>query len=114
MHDYLARHPRPDLIDLEERMEWLGDGRYGDRAGDIVLLAKASSAIPIQERYYFAATTHYTWHGSPDMSDSNIPLVLALDGGSGKVMQDIVNNVSRGETLSQMELTPLVLALIGR
>jgi hypothetical protein len=114
MHDYLARHPRPDLVDLEERMEWLGDGRYGDRAGDIVLLAKASSAIPIQERYYFAATTHYTWHGSPDMSDSNIPLVLALDGGSGKVMQDIVNNVSRGETLSQMELTPLVLALIGR
>jgi hypothetical protein len=25
-----------------------------------------------------------------------------------------VNNVSRGETLSQMDLTPLVLALIGR
>jgi hypothetical protein len=39
---------------------------------------------------------------------------LALDGGSGKVMQDIVNNVSRGETLSQMDLTPLVLVLIGR
>jgi hypothetical protein len=114
MHNYLAKHPRPDLVDLEERMRWLGDGRYGDRAGDIVLLAKASSAIPIQDRYYFAATTHYTWHGSPDMSDSNIPLVLALDGGSGKVMQDIVNNVSRGETLSQMDLTPLVLVLIGR
>jgi hypothetical protein len=57
---------------------------------------------------------HYSWHGSPDMSDSNVPLILALDGGSGRVMQDIVNNVSHGKTLSQMELTPLVLALIGR
>lgn len=114
IHAYLARHPRPDLIDLEERMNWLGDGPYGDRAGDIVLLAKASSAIPIQDRYYFATTAHYSWHGSPDISDSNIPFVLALDGGSGKVMQDIVNNLSYGETLSEMDLTPLVLALIGR
>jgi Type I phosphodiesterase / nucleotide pyrophosphatase len=114
MDDYLTKHPRPDLVDLKERMGWLGDGRYGDRAGDIVLLAKASSAIPIRDRYYFATTTHYSWHGSPDISDSNIPLVLAIDGGSGKVMQDIVNNVSRGATPSQMDLTPLVLALIGR
>ncbi len=114
IHAYLARHPRPDLIDLEERMNWLGYGPYGDRAGDIILLAKASSTIPVQDRYYFAATTHYSWHGSPDISDSNIPFVLALDGGSGKVMRDIVNNVSYGETLSEMDLTPLVLTLIGR
>ena len=40
--------------------------------------------------------------------------ILALDGGSGTVMQDIVNNVSHGETLSEMDVTPLVLALIGR
>jgi hypothetical protein len=114
IHRYLERHPRPDLADLEERMKWLGDGPYGGRAGDIVILPKASSAIPIQNRYYIARTTHYSWHGSPDMSDSNVPLILALDGGSGRVMQDIVNNVSHGKTLSQMELTPLVLALIGR
>jgi hypothetical protein len=113
MHRYLERNPRPDLADLEERMKWLGDGPYGGRAGDIVILAKASSTIPIQDRYYFATTMHYSWHGSPDMSDSNVPLVLALDGGSGAVMQDIVHNVSHGETLSEMDVTPLVLALIG-
>jgi len=111
---YLEKNPRPDLADLEERMKWLGDGPYGGRAGDIVILAKASSSVPIQDRYYFATTTHYSWHGSPDMSDSNVPFILALDGGSGTVMQDIVNNVSHGETLSEMDLTPLVLALIGR
>src|SRR6185437_4332248 len=114
IHRYLERHPRPDLADLEERMKWLGDGPYGGRAGDIVILAKASSAIPIQDRYYFAATTHYSWHGSPDLSDSNVPLILALDGGSGTVMQDIINNVSHGSTLSEMDVTPLVLTLIGR
>lgn len=111
---YLERHPRPDLVDLEERMKWLGDGPYGGRAGDIVILDKASSAIPIQDRYYTATAAHYSWHGSPDMSDSNVPLILALDGGSGAVMQDIVENVSHGETLSEMDVTPLVLALIGR
>ena len=114
IHHYLKKNPRPDLADLEERMKWLGDGPYGGRAGDIVILAKASSSIPIQDRYYFATATHYSWHGSPDMSDSNVPLILALDGGSGVVMQDIVENASHGGTFSQMDLTPLVLALIGR
>jgi len=114
IHRYLERNPRPDLADLEERMKWLGDGPYGGRAGDIVILAKASSTIPIQDRYYFATTMHYSWHGSPDISDSNVPLILALDGGSGAVMQDIVDNVSGGETLSEMDVTPLVLTLIGR
>jgi hypothetical protein len=114
IHRYLERNPRPDLADLEERMKWLGDGPYGGRSGDIAILAKASSSIPIQDRYYFATATHYSWHGSPDMSDSNVPLIVALDGGSGRVMQDIVNNVSHGKTPSEMDVTPLVLALIGR
>jgi hypothetical protein len=29
-------------------------------------------------------------------------------------MQDIINNVSHGSTLSEMDVTPLVLTLIGR
>jgi hypothetical protein len=114
IHRYLERNPRPDLADLEERMKWLGDGPYGGRAGDIVILAKASSTIPIQDRYYFATTMHYSWHGSPDMSDSNIPFLLALDGGSGATMRNIVHNVIDGETLSEMDVTPLVLTLIGK
>jgi hypothetical protein len=34
------------------------------RGGDIVLLAQ-SGAVPIEHRYYFAANTHYIWHGVP-------------------------------------------------
>jgi hypothetical protein len=75
INTYLKAHPRPDLVDLEERMNWLGAGPYGNRAGDIVLLSK-SGASPIDQRYYFAAEPHYTWHGSADESDSYVPLVL--------------------------------------
>jgi hypothetical protein len=112
---YLKRHPRPDLVDLEQRMEWLGKGPYGYLAGEIVLLAKASTAVPLQERYYFAATTHYSWHGSADIYDSHIPFILAAQDVPGEALRHIVLDVqdTNSEPFSQMELTPLVLALLG-
>ncbi len=107
--DYLQAHPRPDLVDLETRMNWLGTGPYGNRAGDIVLLANSGSE-PIGNRYYFAAQTHYTWHGSADESDSNIPLVLIQAGGEGDRMRKIVQ-ANAGHPLSEKDLTPIVRAL---
>jgi len=107
--DYLQAHPRPDLVDLETRMNWLGAGPYGNRAGDIVLLAKSGNE-PIEHRYYFAAETHYTWHGSADESDSNVPLVLIQAGGEGERMRKIVRD-NAGNPLSEKDLTPIVRAL---
>jgi hypothetical protein len=107
--EYLRIHPRPDLLDLEERMNWLGAGPYGNRAGDIVLLAKSGS-VPIDHRYYFAAETHYTWHGSADESDSHIPLVLIQVGGSGDRMHEVVED-NIGKHPSEKDLTPIVRAL---
>jgi hypothetical protein len=107
--DYLRAHPRPDLVDLEQRMDWLGAGPYGNRAGDIVLLGK-SGGVPIADRYYFAAETHYTWHGSADESDSHIPLVLIQVGGSGDRMREVVQG-SVGKQPSEKDLTPIVRAL---
>jgi Type I phosphodiesterase / nucleotide pyrophosphatase len=110
--EYLKANPRPDLIDLEERMDWLGAGPYGNRAGDIVLMAK-SGGVPIEHRYYFAADTHYTWHGSADELDSRVPLVLMQIGGSGAQMRKIVEgNVSKEpKEPSEKDLTPIVRAL---
>ena len=48
IHEYLHKHPRPDLVDLEQRMNWLGAGPYGYRAGDIVLLPRACMNLPIR------------------------------------------------------------------
>jgi hypothetical protein len=108
--DYLIDHPRPDLIDLSERMEWLSAGPYGDRAGDILLLAKACTNLPIQRRYYFAGTTHHTWHGSACEQDSNIPFILAQVGGSGQRMKSIMQPFG-GDSPYERELTPLVESL---
>ncbi len=113
---YLKRHPRPDLVDLKQRMEWLSEGPYGYLAGDIVLLAKASTAIPVDDRYYFAAATHYSWHGSANADDSHIPLILASQEIPGEALRHIVLDVQGedGGPPSQMTLTSLVLALLGQ
>jgi Type I phosphodiesterase / nucleotide pyrophosphatase len=110
--DYLHDHPRPDLLDLEQRMNWLSVGPYGDRAGDIVLLAK-SGEVPINQRYYFAADSHYSWHGSADALDSRVPLMLIQVDGSGERMRKIVRGTVR-QPPSEMDLSPIVRSLFHR
>ena len=110
---YLRQHPRPDLVDLERRMQWLGAGPLGHRAGDIVLLARACTNLPIQDRYYFAGVGHYTWHGSACEQDSRIPFILAQAGGSGATMRDFMRKIG-GDSPSQMAMTPLVRELFKR
>jgi hypothetical protein len=110
---YLRAHPRPDLIRLEERMNGLSAGPYGNRAGDILLLARACTNLPIEERYAFAAMSHYTWHGSACDGDSHIPFILAQAGGSGERLRTVMRKMG-GDSPSEMALTPLVRALFGK
>jgi hypothetical protein len=112
IRQYLAAHPRPDLVDLEERMNWLSSGPYGDRAGDILLLARACKNVPINNRYYFSGVTHYSWHGSACEQDSHIPFILAKNGGSGDQMRSILRGFG-GDSPSERQLTPLVESLFG-
>ncbi len=44
--EYLIRHPRPDLIQLDKRMGWLSTGPYGNRSGDILLLTRSGLNRP--------------------------------------------------------------------
>jgi len=109
--EYLKVHPRPDLVDLNQRMQWLGAGPYGNKAGDIVLLAKACTQLPIEQRFYFAWVTHYTWHGSACEQDSHIPFILAQVGGSGERMRSILRKFG-GEAPTELMMTPLVRELL--
>lgn len=113
IHQYLEAHPRPDLVDLEERMNWLSAGPYGDRAGDILLLARACKDLPIAKRFYFSGVTHYSWHGSACEQDSHIPFVLAKRGADGEEMRKIMSDFG-GAAPSERELTPLVEYLLTR
>jgi hypothetical protein len=110
IHEYLRAHPRPDLIDLEQRMNWLSAGPYGNRAGDILLLARACMDIPMEDRFYFAGITHYTWHGSACEQDGHIPFILAKPNATGQEMRSTMSDFG-GDSPSERELTPLVRAL---
>lgn len=109
---YLATHPRPDLIDLDRRMRWLAAGPYGDRAGDILLLARSGLSRPIGDRYYFSGPYH-SWHGSPSEQDSHVPLMVASKEESGKELRALVTKVVGGSP-SQLEVVPLVRKLLER
>ena len=58
---YLSKHPHPELVEVARRMSWLGEGPYGDRAGDIMLVGQAEMSLPIQDRYYFSHSSYFAW-----------------------------------------------------
>jgi hypothetical protein len=109
--DYLIRHPRPDLIQLDRRMQWLSAGPYGNRSGDVLLLSKSGLNRPIQDRYYFSGPYH-SWHGSASWQDSHIPLIVTRQNYTGADLKQIVDRVA-GPQPSQLSLVPIVLYLLA-
>ena len=92
-------------------MTWLGVGPFGDRAGDIILLPKACTNLRIQDRYAFAGSGHYSWHGSACEQDGHIPFILAKLNASGRDMRSIMDDFG-GDSPSERALTPLVISLL--
>src|SRR6202045_521290 len=109
--DYLRAHPRPDLIQLDRRMQWLSAGPYGNRSGDVLLLSKSGLNLPIQKRYYFSGPYH-SWHGSASWQDSHIPLILARQNYPAAKLKEIVDEVA-GPNPSHLSLVPIVLSLLA-
>jgi hypothetical protein len=109
VYEYLWRHPRPDLIQLDKRIRWLSAGPYGDRVGDIAVLPRFTN-VPMQNRFYFGPRYH-SEHGSPSMQDSHIPFVLACTTASGEHLQSLVEGTVNREP-SQLDVVPLTLRLL--
>ena len=109
--EYLAAHPRPDLVRLADRLGWMTDGPLGYRAGDILLLATANSEVPLEERFYFGDPAP-SGHGGAGPADSLIPLVLAHPGRSGDDLRRRLR-AAVGGAPTQLDVTDLVLALLA-
>ncbi len=109
--EYLIRHRRPDLIQLDRRMRWLSAGPYGNRSGDILLLTRSGLNNPIQNRYYFSGPYH-SWHGSASPQDSHIPLIVARQNYPSAKLKKIVDKAT-GPQPSQLALVPIVRALLA-
>ncbi|HEX2207092.1 MAG TPA: alkaline phosphatase family protein [Longimicrobium sp.] len=107
---YLARNPRPELLELERRLEGLAAGPYGHRAGDVLLLARTGMELPIDQRFYFSSRYH-SWHGSPTRQDSEIPLLVAQPGSSGAAIRTRVQRAA-GPRPDQLGITPIILDLL--
>jgi len=112
IYEYLEKHPRPDLPELDRRMRWLSAGPYGNRAGDILLLAKSGLNRPIEDRFYFSPFYH-SIHGSGSMQDTHIPLILAHQGCSGARLKTLMKR-GAGQKLSHLDVTPLILTLLSQ
>jgi hypothetical protein len=108
---YLAAHPRPELLDLERRLHDLAAGPYGHRAGDVLLLARTGTELPIEQRYYFSSRYH-SWHGSPTRQDSEIPLLVVQAAIPGAAIRARVLRAA-GPRVDQLSITPVILDLLG-
>lgn len=108
---YLARNPRPELLELERRLDGLAAGPYGHRAGDVLLLARTGMELPIEQRFYFSSRYH-SWHGSPTRQDSEIPLLVAQPGASGAAIRTRVQRAA-GPRPDQLGITPIILDLLS-
>ncbi|GAB3676065.1 alkaline phosphatase family protein [Salinisphaera aquimarina] len=92
---YLQAHPHPTYVDMPQRMRDLTVGPYGDRAGDIILVAHNGDRESPEQRYYFAPLYH-SWHGSPSHRDSDIPLIVANRSRNRAEIKRIVDGVFAG------------------
>ena len=106
---WLAQHPHPTYVDLAARLRDLAVGPFGERAGDVLLVAHNGDRDAPADRYYFAAPYH-SWHGSPSHRDSDIPLVVANARRSSSDVAVIARAVL-GEHPRQEKITDLMLAI---
>lgn len=110
MSTWLAANPRPDLLDFERRMHALATGPFGDRAGDVLLMAKSGMERPIEERFYFSGE-YRSWHGSATEQDSRIALMVAHPRRSGEELRALVHGIA-GDRVMQEDITQLILGLL--
>lgn len=109
---FLAANPRPDLIDLEQRLKTLAVGSFGHRSGDIMVLSRYREIDRLDDRYYFSSR-YRSWHGSPSRQDSEILFALAHPSSTGEELGALVKGAFR-TTPTQLDITPLILKLLKR
>lgn len=97
---YLADHPRPEYVALNARLRDLAVGRFGERAGDILLIARNGAESAVDSRYYFG-TRYHSWHGSPGGGDSELPLVVAHPEHDAGAIRELVERALADDAAQQ-------------
>jgi hypothetical protein len=111
--DYLRAHPHPRWVAFEARLRDLAVGRYGERAGDVVLIARDGGGPDPAGRYYFNAGPQRAIHGGASRADAEVPLIVAHHGRDAAALRTLVKSVI-GERPSTRRVTDLALHLRRR
>jgi hypothetical protein len=109
---YLNDHPHPTYVALDARLRDLGVGVYGERAGDVLLIAHNGDRDKPEERYYFAEP-YRSWHGSPSKQDSAIPFIVASSDETSAAIGTWVKGVL-GPRASQQKVADVLVAARSR
>lgn len=110
--EWLAAEPHPTYVAVERRLAELAEGRFGERAGDILLLAHNGDREDAKDRYYFA-DLYRSWHGSPAKRDSEIPLIVARRGQTPAALAALTRE-AMGADPRQCDVAKLLLAAVRR
>lgn len=102
---YLANHPEHSGPAMAERLHRLAVGRYGERAGDVMLIAR-TDPDHVEKRYYFGQQYEAT-HGSALPTDSMVPFVLSHPELTRAQLGSLVKNMA-GEVLYLDEVAPII------
>lgn len=107
---YLAQHPHPTYVAFPERLRELAVGPYGERAGDILLIAHNGDRERPEERYYFAGP-YRSWHGSPSRKDSEVPLIVAHPQRTTAELRHLTQGVL-GDVPRQYRIAELMMEIV--
>jgi predicted AlkP superfamily pyrophosphatase or phosphodiesterase len=111
LSSYLSAHPHPSYVAVEERLRDLAAGRFGERAGDVLLIAQNGDVERAEDRYYFAGLYH-SWHGSPSRKDSEVPLIVAHARRSTRELGALARS-ALGAAPRQQDLAELLLRMLA-
>jgi hypothetical protein len=106
---WLRAHPHPAYVALPERLRDLAVGPVGERAGDVVLIARNADATDPAGRWYFSSPVR-SHHGSPSRRDGEVPLVVAHPSYAAADVAALVDRVL-GPSPTQQRVTDVLLAL---
>jgi len=107
--DWLRRHPHPEWVALSSRLEELAAGTYGERAGDLILIAHVGETVG--DRWYFGRRYH-AQHGSPTRRDSEVPLIVGHPRYTTDEIAELVRDVL-GDRPRQADVGNLIVRLRG-
>jgi predicted AlkP superfamily pyrophosphatase or phosphodiesterase len=111
LKDYLGKHPHPDWVAFESRLRDLAVGRYGERAGDVILVARNGQGAAPEGRYYFSSSPQESVHGSASKRDSEVVLILAHPHRSVAELERTAHGILGRDSRSR-QVTDLVLHLL--